>query len=118
MEEKELSQPVSESDTEEEKSTERGGASMTITEPSGTMSTKCSVSFGAVLLDDSTILTVYAGPHILVSDEEVDGENMWMSGIWPPCGRPSLRSASDISQLEYWDKFALPDVVDMARKDG
>ena len=91
---------------------------MTMTEPSGAVSTKCSDSFGAVLFDDSTILTVYAGPHILASDEMADGENIWMSGIWPPWGRPSLRSASDISQLEYWDKFALLDVVDIARKNG
>ena len=60
---------------------------------------------------------MYAGAHILESDEEVDGENMWISGMWPPCGRPSLMSASDISQLEYWDNLALFDEVDMARRD-
>jgi hypothetical protein len=85
--------------TEGGKSTERGGASITITDPSVAVSTKCSDSFGAILLEESTILTVYAGPHILKSVE--DGEYMWISGMWPPWGRPSLMSASDISQLEY-----------------
>jgi hypothetical protein len=54
---------------------------MTITDPAGAVSTKCSASFGAVLFDDSTIFTVYAGAHILTLDGEGDGENMWMSGM-------------------------------------
>jgi len=86
---------------------------MTMTEPAGAVSTKCSESFVAVSFDDSTILTVYAGPHILASDEVADGEIIWMSGMCPPWGKPNLRSASDISQLEYRDNFVLLDVVDM-----
>jgi len=54
---------------------------MTITDPSGAVSTKCSDSFGAFLLKGSTILTVYAGAHIFV---EVAGESAWISGMWPP----------------------------------
>ena len=29
-----------------------------------------------------------------------EGESMFMSGIYPPCGEPSLIKASDISQVE------------------
>jgi hypothetical protein len=54
---------------------------MTIIDPSGAVSTKWSDNFGAVVLEDSTILTVYAGAHILTSDGEGDGESMWMSGM-------------------------------------
>lgn len=49
---------------------------MTMTDPAGAVSTKCSESFGALLFDDNTIWTVYAGAHILIPDSEVDGESM------------------------------------------
>ena len=75
---------------------------MTITEPLGAVSTKCEVSFGAVLFDPETIWTVYAGPQRRISSEpdEEAGESIRMSGICPPCGRPSFMRASEISQDE------------------
>lgn len=75
---------------------------MTITEPLGAVSTKCDVSLGADLSEPDTNRTVYAGPHSRVSSEpcEEAGESIRMSGICPPCGSPSLMSASDISQDE------------------
>jgi hypothetical protein len=30
---------------------------------------------------------------------------MWISGTWPPWGRPSLISASEISQLEKAERL-------------
>lgn len=62
-------------------STERGGASITITDPSGTVSTKCFDSVGAALFEESTIWMVYAGPHIFTSEEDVSGESICMSGM-------------------------------------
>lgn len=41
---------------------------MTTTEPAGAVSTKCSVSLGDVVSEPGTILTVYAGLHILRSE--------------------------------------------------
>lgn len=61
-----------------------GGALITITDPSGIVSTKCSDNLGAETSDDITIRTVYAGPHsrILEADgEDGDGESMLMSGM-------------------------------------
>ena len=75
---------------------------MTITDPAGAVSTKCALSFGDVLSLPRTICTVYAGPQMRVSDPlPAAGESMWMSGMCPPCGRPSLMRASEISQVEY-----------------
>ena len=78
--------------------TELGGALITITVPAGAVSIKCEESFGALVSEENTISTVYAGPQIVWLDRE--GETSWMSGMWPPLGEPSLISASDISQAE------------------
>jgi len=89
--------------------TERGGASMTITELGVAVSTKWSESLGAVLSDASTIWTVYAGAQILTWDV---GESIWISGMCPPFGDPSLMRASEISQAKNVDSG---ECVDMAR---
>lgn len=74
--------------------------------PAGAASTKCSAGLGECVSLACTIFTVYAGPQILKSpssvsvEEEEEGENMVMSGMWPPEWTPSFTSASDISQLE------------------
>jgi len=54
---------------------------------------------------------VYAGPHILVAEEE--DEIICISGIWPPWGRPSLMSASEISQLEKVERLETVSGADM-----
>lgn len=59
------------------KRTEQRGALTTITDPSVAVSTKWDESLGAVVLDEATICTVYAGPHNLV----FEGDIMWMSGM-------------------------------------
>lgn len=84
---------------------------MTITDPSGAVSTKCADSFGAAVSDPSTMRTVYAGPHILTLDSDVEGENMWISGIYPPWGSFSLMRASDISQVENSTNWEVVRVV-------
>ena len=78
------------------------------------MSTKCDDSFGEVLSEPSTICTVYAGPQrrVLVSA----GENIWISGMCPPCGDPSLMSASESSHVEkavglVWMSLAVEDIA-------
>ena len=71
---------------------------ITITEPSGAVSTKWAESLGASLFDPKTICTVYAGPHTRVVTFK--GEIMCMSGMCPPLGDPSFMRASEISQVE------------------
>lgn len=61
--------------------TQPGGAPITITDPPGAVSTKCSDSLGEVVSDDATMRTVYAGPHILTSEPDDDGESMFISGM-------------------------------------
>lgn len=78
--------------------TELGGASITMTAPAGAVSMKCEESLGALMSEENTICTVYAGPQITLLDPE--GETRWMSGMWPPLGESSLIRASDISQAE------------------
>lgn len=39
------------------------------------------------------------------------GESMWMSGMCPPCGMPSLMSASEISQVEKSARRVVEDMV-------
>ena len=73
---------------------------MTMTDPAGAVSTKCAESLGAVVSLPRTICTVYAGPQMRVSEPLAAGESMCMSGMCPPCGRPSLMSASESSQVE------------------
>jgi len=91
-----------------------GGASMTKTDPAGTVSTKCAESFGEDVSDPGTIWTVYAGLQTRTSVGAVDGETMLMSGRRPPAGTESLINASDISQVEKSASRA----VDMARNTG
>jgi len=45
--------------------TELGGALITIIVPAGAVSTKCEESFGALVSEENTICTVYAGPQIV-----------------------------------------------------
>lgn len=45
----------------------------------------------------------------------MDGESIWTSGMCPPCGRPSLIRASEISQLVNWDRLGGVYAVDMVR---
>ena len=75
---------------------------MTMTEPGGAVSTKCSFSLGAEVSDAKTILTVYAGPQIRMDGWPVGGAGdiMRMSGRCPPSGMPNLTRASEISQVE------------------
>lgn len=93
---------------------------MTITDPAGAVSTKWEDSFGADASEPRTICTVYAGPQIRVFPAfgaDGDGDSIWMSGMCPPCGTPSLMRASEISQVENWES-ELVDEVDIARKRG
>lgn len=46
----------------------------------------------------------------------MDGESIWTSGMCPPCGRPSLIRASEISQLVNWDRLGGVYAVDMVRR--
>lgn len=87
-----------------------------MTDPAWAVSTKCAESFGASLLEPSTICTVYAGPQMRVFAVS-DGESMWISGMCPPCGEPSLSKASDISHVENPASLACMSlvVVDIAR---
>lgn len=97
----------------------RGGAAITTTEPAGVVSTKWEVSLGAAVSVPSTICTVYAGPHMRVVDasaEDGEGERMWISGMWPPWGTPSLIRASESSQVENLTKGE--EEEDMARTSG
>lgn len=80
-----------------------------ITLSGGASSTKCFSNFGAHASLANTILTVYAGPQIRIPGSE--GENRCMSGMWPPCGRPSLIRASEISQEENWESTACEDLT-------
>ena len=54
---------------------------------------------------------MYAGPQIRVNDEPEscadagEGENMSMSGMYPPLDTPNLISASDISQDEKSERL-------------
>lgn len=77
---------------------------------------------GAVVSVPSTICTVYAGPHMRVEEasaEAGEGERMWMSGMWPPWGTPSLMSASESSQVEYFPSAEGEEgEEDMARTSG
>ena len=87
---------------------------MTMTDPDGDVSIKCDDSFGADVSDAMTIRTVYAGPHSLVSVVG-DGETKHMSGMWPPWGRPSLISASEISQVEKDRRVRVEDILRLNR---
>ena len=71
---------------------------MTTTAPAGAVSTKCAAGRGASVSDASTIWTVYAGPQR--RELAFVGEYICMSGMCPPCGAPSLMSASESSQVE------------------
>ena len=50
-----------------------------MTVPAGAVSTKCEEGLGALVSEENTICTVYAGPQIVLSDPE--GEIRWMSGM-------------------------------------
>jgi hypothetical protein len=86
---------------------------MTMTEPSGVVSTKCADNFGEVVSDPGTKRTVYAGPHILIPGSEAEGESMFRSGMYPPCGSLSLMSASDISHVENSTSLEVVRVVNV-----
>ena len=50
------------------------------------------------------------------------GENIWISGMCPPCGDPSLMSASESSHVEkaaslVWMSLAVED-IDLRNKDS
>lgn len=70
---------------------------MTITCPSLAASTKCKDGEGDSLSLAGTIWTVKAGPQILTLWSSREGENMSISGMWPPLLTPNLTSASDTS---------------------
>lgn len=59
--------------------TELGGALITMIVPAGAVSTKCEESFAALVSEENTICTVYAGPQIILLDPE--DETRWMSGM-------------------------------------
>lgn len=59
--------------------TQLDGALITITDPAGAVSTKCEKSLGALVSEENTICTVYAGPQIIGLDPK--GEIRWMSGM-------------------------------------
>lgn len=65
-----------------------------------TLLTWCSSSRGALTSSFGTKQIVQAGPAMLVSPACRSGENMVMPGRNPPCGTPSLRSASATCRWE------------------
>ena len=58
-----------------------------------------------MVLEASTMCTVYAGPQSRVVSPSADdgaGASMRMSGMCPPLGTPRRTRASESSQVEKW----------------